>query len=217
MIEVGLLSVNVGQPAYLGRHRGHPVESGIAKRPAATSSLWLDTVNLEGDGQADRRVHGGPDKAVYAYPSEHFAAWSIELGEQLGPAAFGENLTIEGWLEDTVYVGDRWRWGEAVLEVCQPRWPCFKLAIHRKSGRVGPRMRETGRTGWYLRVLEPGRVPVAGPIAVVERNPSAVSIRDVHEARRQGLTAERLADLLGLQPLAEEWKEDLAERFRHAQ
>ncbi|MFN2505205.1 MAG: MOSC domain-containing protein [Acidimicrobiales bacterium] len=216
MTQVGLLSVNVGRPAYLGQHRGHPVESGIAKKPVGTPTLWLDTVNLEGDGQADLRVHGGPDKAVYAYPSEHFAAWSAELGEDLGPSAFGENLTIQGWLEDTVCVGDRWQWGDAVLEVCQPRWPCFKLALHRKSGRVGPRMRETGRTGWYLRVLQTGRVPVAGPITVAERSPAGVSIRDVHEARRQGLTAARLSELLAIEALGDEWKEDLVERFRHA-
>ncbi len=215
--EVGLLSVNVGEPAYLGHHRGRPVTSGIVKTRVTGEWLWLDWVNLEGDGQADREAHGGPDKAVYAYPSEHFEAWSEELGQEgLGPASFGENLTVAGWLEDRVFIGDRWRWGDALLEVCQPRWPCFKLALYRRSGRVGPLMRETGRTGWYLRVLQPGRVPVAGPIVVESRHRAGVSVLDVSEARRRGLDEERLAQLLALEPLAEEWKGDLADRVRHA-
>ncbi len=216
MSTVGLLSVNVGRPSFLGYHRGRPVVSGIAKRPVFTDSLKLDHLNLEGDGQADLQAHGGPDKAVYAYPCEHLPAWSEELGQELGPASFGENLTVSGWLEESVGIGDQWEWGDAVLEVCQPRWPCFKLAMYRGSGRVGPRMRETGRTGWYLRVLQPGAVPVAGPIAVAERHPAGVTVRDVHEARRRGPSREQLEALLGLAPLAHEWKEDLAARFEHA-
>jgi MOSC domain-containing protein YiiM len=214
--RIPLLSVNVGRPAFLGYHRGRPVISGIAKKPVVAESLALDHINLEGDGQADREVHGGPDKAVYAYPSEHLPAWSEELGQDLGPASFGENLTVAGWLEDDVGIGDRWRWGEALLEVCQPRWPCYKLALYRASGRVGPRMRETGRTGWYLRVLQRGQVPVAGPITVAERHPAGVTVRDVHEARRRGPTPDQLHALLDLEPLADEWKHDLVDRFEHA-
>ena len=214
--QVGLLSVNVGRPAYLGQHRGHPVISGIVKRPVTATTLWLDGLNLEGDGQADLEVHGGVDKAVYAYPSEHFPAWSTELGQDLGPAAFGENLTVSGWLEEDVRVGDLWAWGDALLEVCQPRWPCYKLALHRRSGRVGPRMRETGRTGWYLRVLRTGRVPVAGPIEVVERHPAGVSVREVSDARRVGMSEEELMRLIAVKPLADEWRANLADRFLHA-
>jgi MOSC domain-containing protein YiiM len=216
VIEVRLLSVNVARPAFLGYHRGRPVISGIAKKPVAGPTLALDRLNLEGDGQADLEVHGGADKAVYAYPSEHLPAWSEELGQDLGPAAFGENLTVAGWREDDVRIGDRWRWGEALLEVCQPRWPCYKLAIYRASGKVGPRLRETGRTGWYLRVIEPGRVPVAGPVVVAERHPARVTVRDVHEARRQGMSRDELDALLALEPLADEWKWDLNQRFEHA-
>lgn len=216
MTTVGLLSVNVGRPSFLGYHRGRPVVSGIVKRPVTAGSLNLDGLNLAGDGQADLQVHGGADKAVYAYPSEHFPVWGEELGQELGPASFGENLTVWGWLEDRVRIGDRWEWGDAVLEVCQPRWPCFKLAVYRRSGRVGPRMRETGRTGWYLRVLQTGTVPVAGPITLAERHPAGVTVRDVHEARRRGVSGERLQALLALDPLADDWKDGLASRFEHA-
>ncbi len=140
---IRLVAVNVAKPKYLGEHRGKPILSGIAKLPVAVDHLWLDLLNLEGDGQADLSVHGGPDKAVYAYPSEHLADWAAELGQQLGPAAFGENLTTAGGTEDQVCIGDRWYWGDAVLEVTQPRAPCFKLAIHRGRGDIGRLLRQS--------------------------------------------------------------------------
>ncbi|HEX2273765.1 MAG TPA: MOSC domain-containing protein [Acidimicrobiales bacterium] len=212
--EVGLVSVNVAKPAYLGMHRGRPVTSGIAKRPVTAADLRLDRENLEGDGQAELGIHGGVDKAVYAYPSEHLAAWSEELGQALGPAAFGENLTTEGWTEDDVRVGDRWLWGDAVLEVTQPRWPCYKLAMYRGRADIGRRMRRNGRTGWYLRVLEPGRVPTAGPIRV-ERNPVPASIRLLHEAASPGhdVPADVIEALLSVDAVADEWRMALAARL----
>lgn len=210
--EVALVSVNVGRPALLGLHRGRPVHSGIAKRPVEADSLWLDWTNLDGDGQADLEVHGGPDKAVYAYPCEHLPVWSEELDEELGPAAFGENLTTAGWLEHDACIGDRWAWGDALLEVCQPRWPCYKLGMYRNNNRVMPRLRDTGRTGWYLRVLQTGRVPVAGPITV-EPHPAGITVTDVHEARLRGASQERLAEMVDLEPLARGWRASLAELF----
>ncbi|HEX2041995.1 MAG TPA: MOSC domain-containing protein [Acidimicrobiales bacterium] len=212
--KVGVLSVNVAKPAYLGMHRGRAVTSGIAKRPVAAAELWLDRENLEGDGQAELGIHGGFDKAVYAYPSEHLAAWGEELGEELGPAAFGENLTTEGWTEDDVRVGDRWYWGDAVLEVTQPRWPCYKLAMYRGRPDIGRRMRRNGRTGWYLRVLEPGRVPTSGAIRV-ERNPVPASIRLLHEAASPGhdVPTDVIEALISLGPVADEWRMALAARL----
>ena len=215
--EVGLVSVNVAKPAYLGEHRGKPVTSGIAKRPVQAAELWLDRTNLEGDGQAELDVHGGVDKAVYAYPSEHLRTWSEELGEALGPAGFGENLTTQGWTEDDVRLGDRWLWGDAVLEVCQPRWPCYKLTMYRGRSDIGRRMRQNGRTGWYLRVLEPGRVPVGGPIEV-ERNPVPASILLLHEAASPGrdVPPDVIEALMCLDALADEWRHMLAERLARA-
>ena len=211
--KIELVSVNVAMPKYLGRHRGQPITSGIAKQPVTAESLWLDHLNLEGDGQADLEVHGGPDKAVYAYPSEHLPAWSAELGQELGPAPFGENLSTAGGTEDDVCIGDRWYWGDAVLQVCQPRSPCFKLAMHRDRGDIARRLRDSGRTGWYLRVLEPGRVPVAGPVAV-EPHPMGATVGVVHHAIRHGATpAEVIEALLSVEPLAMEWKLALARRL----
>ncbi|MGH9277331.1 MAG: MOSC domain-containing protein [Acidimicrobiales bacterium] len=215
---VRLVSVNVARPAYLGMHRGQPVESGIAKRPVEADSLWLDWTNLEGDGQADLEVHGGPEKAVYAYPSEHLPVWSEELGQDLGPAAFGENLTTAGWLEHDACIGDRWAWGDAVLEICQPRWPCYKVGLYRGNNKVMPRLRGTGRTGWYLRVLQTGRVPVALPVTItVERHPSGITVTDVHEARLHGAGPDRLAEMVDLEPLARGWRASLAEMYLASQ
>jgi MOSC domain-containing protein YiiM len=211
---VHLVSVNVGRPKHLGTQRGRPVRSGILKEPVAAAELNLGAVNLAGDAQADLRVHGGPDKAVYAYPSEHLPHWNEDLGLDLGPAAFGENLTTAGWLEDDVRIGDVWAWGEALLQVAEPRHPCFKLAMKLDRPQVVDRMLETGRTGWYLRVLRPGRVPVAGPIRVAERHPAGVSVRRVHLAALPGqAAAEELRFLLDLAPLAASWRRALQKRL----
>ena len=216
MSTVRIVSVSVGRPRHLGFHRGRPVDSGIVKQPVAEGTLHLGRTNLEGDGQADLSCHGGPDKALYAYPSEHLAPWSEELGQDLGPAAFGENITTSGVTEDDVGIGDRWAWGEALVEVCQPRWPCFKLAMLRGRGDVGRRMKETGRTGWYLRVLREGAVPVTGSIEVVFRHPAGVTVRAVHEAARAtSMPQEVVEGLLGVDALAESWRSKLV-RLRTA-
>ena len=215
--SVGLKAVNVGMPAYLGMHRGHPVTSGIAKQPvdAGTVELWLSSTGLEGDGVADLVDHGGRDKAVYAYPSEHLPAWAAELDDpDLGPAPFGENLSTAGWREEDVCIGDRWRWGDALLEVCQPRWPCYKLALHRGRGDIANRLKDAGRTGWYLRVLEEGAVPVAGPISVVEQHPAGVTVFAVHDAARPGHgSPETIEEMLAVAALADEWRGMLTRRL----
>jgi MOSC domain-containing protein YiiM len=118
---------------------------------------------------------------VYAYPFDHFEWWSRELGEPVAPGAFGENLTLRGVVEDGAAIGDVWRWGDAVLQITEPRGPCYKLDIHRGT-RMGPPMNASGRTGWYLRVLRPGPAPTAGTIELAERDPSGVSVLDVHRA-----------------------------------
>jgi MOSC domain-containing protein YiiM len=121
--------------------------------------LWVSALNLAGDGQADLSVHGGVDKAVYAYPSEHLDPWTQELAEELGEAPFGENLSTFGVLERDVRIGDLWQWGSAVLQVTQPRWPCFKLNLYRKRADIQARLRASGRTGWSS---SPGRPPRLG-------------------------------------------------------
>jgi len=168
---VRLVSVNVAEPRVIGTWRGQPIQSAIGKQPVTTATLHLDLLNLEGDRQADLRVHGGRDKAVYAYPSEHLPHWNAELtvDPPFGPGTFGENLTTAGGLEDDVRIGDIWSWGDALLQVTQPRSPCFKLGMATGRRDILKRLIQTGRSGWYLRVLRPGVVPVAGPVTVIDR------------------------------------------------
>jgi len=210
-------SVRVGRPAPLGQTAaGVEVLSAIVKAPVATATVALSTVNLDGDDQADRQVHGGPDKAVYVYSADHFATWNDELaaaGHDLvvGPGTFGENVTVVGVSEGDVGIGDRWSWGDAVLEVCQPRWPCFKLTMRTRVRDIGPRMRASGRTGWYLRVVTPGTVPTARPITVASRHAAGVTVRDAHRAQAdRGRQDTALIDrVVAVDALAAEWRDPL--------
>jgi MOSC domain-containing protein YiiM len=176
-----IVGVFVGQPAPIGEMRGRPVVSAIAKAPVTSAWLDLSTTNLAGDRQADLSVHGGPDKAVYVYPVAHHAAWRAD-GFAVDIGGFGENLALEGVAEDHVRLGDAWRWGAALVEVSQPRAPCYKLSLHTGRKDVGRGMLATGRCGWYLRVLEPGRVPTAGPLTLERRDPGAPTIADAFAA-----------------------------------
>ncbi len=212
---IAIREVRVARPALLG----DGLTSAIAKRPVAAAELRLSEINLEGDDQADRTVHGGPDKAVYAHASEHLAAWAADLDDpglaDADVSPFGENISTIGATEDTVNIGDVWIWGDARLQVCQPRWPCQKLTVHRGSARVGPMMRQTGRTGWYFRVLQPGTVHTSGTIEV-EPHPAGVTVADAHWAmadRRldDRARAERVVALGEV--LAAEWREPLVERL----
>lgn len=214
---IRLAAVNVGTPTILKENRGSHVWSGIRKQPvAATTVLWVSELNCAGDGQADLRVHGGPDKAVYAYPSEHLDTWAEELGQDLGTAPFGENLGTVGVLERDVRLGDIWQWGSAVLQVTQPRWPCFKLNLYRDRADIQARLRASGRTGWYLRVLEPGEVPAAGPIHLAAQDQAGVSVLDAHLAMsdRSLLDLERVYGVSRHPALAEQWRAPLLRRLR---
>ena len=214
---IGLAAVNVGTPTLLGEMKGERVWSGIRKQTVVGEGrLWLSWLNLGGDGQADLDVHGGPDKAVYAYPSEHLAAWADELGGLPGDAPFGENLSTLGVLERDVGIGDVWQWGTATLQVTQPRWPCFKLDMFTGRADVGSRMRSSGRTGWYLRVLQPGDVPVGGPIEVVQRDRAGVTVLDAHLAMLdRHASPERLREVAEHPALAEQWQAPLLRRLQY--
>ena len=169
LLGMELAGVYVGEPGVLGYRRERPVLSAISKALVTAPELTLTELNLAGDRQADLTVHGGVDKAVYVYPVEHYPAWAAD-GFAASPADFGENVSLRGLTEDGVRIGDVWAWGDALVQVSQPREPCFKLAM--KTGRkdVVPAMIDSGRCGWYLRVLRPGTVPTAGPLEVVEHS-----------------------------------------------
>jgi MOSC domain-containing protein YiiM len=204
-LAVELVSVNVARPEYLGERRGRMVESGIRKKPVREASIAVSLTNLAGDGQADLRNHGGFDKAVYAYPTDHLPAWTSELGPDTpyGPGSFGDNLSTSGWLEHEVYIGDVWQWGDALLQISQPRYPCYKLGMALNRPGVVRAMVQNSRTGWYLRVLEPGAVPTGGPILVVERGEGAVTVADVHHARLPGASLALIERVVAVPALAD--------------
>lgn len=165
---LSLKDVYVGEPTVLGHQRDQPVLSAIRKSRVEAEELALSELNLTGDRQADLTVHGGPDKAVYVYPVEHYPVWTAE-GYAVAHGDFGENLSVHGSLESDARIGDVWAWGDALVQIAQPRHPCFKLAMRTGRKDVVPAMISTQRCGWYLRVLRPGTVPTAGPLDLVER------------------------------------------------
>lgn len=177
-----LLSVTVGRPRPVP-YRDDVISTGIYKEPV-NGPVWVRQLNLEGDGQADLKVHGGEHKAVYAYPSEHYAFWSRELHRNdLGYGQFGENLTVEGLIEDAVHIGDVYRIGEALLQVSQPRSPCFKLGIRMGDAQFPARFTAENRTGFYLRVLEEGRIAAGDTIERVEQAKDSISVHDAFRLR----------------------------------
>ena len=173
--------LNVGLPRVIGAQRGEPVYSAIAKDPVA-GRLPVRGVNIDGDDQADRTVHGGPDKAIYAYALEDTAWWAQELGRELGPGMFGENLTTRGVECTEAVIGERWRVGSTLLEGCQPRLPCFKLGLHFDDPRMLKRFTVASRPGVYLRILEHGDLGAGDSIEVLDRPAHGVTIRLVSDA-----------------------------------
>jgi MOSC domain-containing protein YiiM len=177
--------VNVGRPRRVEFH-GRPVRTAIWKAPVA-GPVRVARLGLEGDKQSDLRVHGGPAKAVYAYPSEHYAYWARELpGTDLPWGAFGENLTVEGLLEHDVRIGDRFRAGSAELVVTTPRMPCYKLGVRFDRDDMVKRFLAHGGTGFYFAVLEEGEVAAGDVIERVARAEGVVTVADVaarHRAR----------------------------------
>ncbi len=205
-------SVNLGLPREVSWNGG-TVATGIFKSPVS-SRVIVRRLNLDGDGQADLTVHGGAEKAVYSYASEHYASWAEQLGRELTPGNFGENLTTEGLLEDTVHIGDEFRVGTARLVVTQPRLPCFKLGIRFDDPGMVKAFVRAGKPGIYFAVLEEGSV---GPGDAIERLVEDVSRITVAEMFRLVLDHDAdpaaLRRLLGVPALAAVWRKWLRERL----
>ncbi len=173
-----VLSVNVGLPREVV-WKGKTVTTGIFKEPVE-ERIAMRTLNLDGDRQADLTVHGGADKAVYAYASEHYVYWKGELPDRELPwGMFGENLTTEGLLEDAVNIGDQFRIGSAKVAVTQPRMPCYKLAVKFGRDDIIRRFLQSGRTGFYFAVLEEGIVEAGDKIELIVRDKNNVAVADI--------------------------------------
>lgn len=206
-----LLSVNASLPQEIP-YRGGTLRTGIYKQPVR-GRVWLHRLNLEGDGQADLEAHGGMDKAVYAYPFEHYATWSHELDRQdFAFGQFGENFTTEGLLEDAVYIGDVYRIGSALAEVSQPRAPCYKLAHKMGLPDFVKTFTASERAGFYLRVLEEGEVEAGDSIERIRTGPEKISVRQVFHALFADADTETASRAVQLLALAESWR-DALQRF----
>jgi MOSC domain-containing protein YiiM len=203
---VKILSVNVGLPREV-TWQGKLVTTGIFKEPVS-APVMLRMLNLDGDGQADLTVHGGVDKAVYAYPSEHYGYWRAEVpGVDLPSGMFGENFTIEGLLEESAYIGDRFQIGQTEVTVTEPRMPCYKLGL--KFGRADmiKRFLASRRTGFYFAVLREGVVGAGDAIELIGRAQQEITVADItrlYAFERGDLKALRRA--IEVEALPESWK-----------
>lgn len=176
-----LISVNVGLPRTVMRN-GDPVSTGIFKEPVA-ARVMLRTLNLDGDRQADLSLHGGPSKAVYVYPSEHYEYWKHELPEMKLPwGMFGENFTSAGLFEPEINIGDKFRVGAALVMVTEPRMPCYKLGIKFGRSDIVKKFLASERTGFYFAVLEEGEVGAGDPIERFEESQAGVRGQRHHSA-----------------------------------
>jgi MOSC domain-containing protein YiiM len=216
VVEMSVVETRVGRPEVIGSVGDGDVTSAIGKVLVAAPSLALGEINLEGDTQADRSVHGGPDKSVYFYPSEHAAGWSAD-GFDLPPGSVGENACTRGATEADVRIGDVWRWGSALVQISQPRAPCYKLTLHSGRREIGPVMIETGRSGWYVRTIQAGEVPSAGPLELVERDERNATVAHAFAAMFTGRRPEAddpdlVRQVVQSPALAEEWLSYLVAR-----
>lgn len=208
-----LISVQVGRPQTIQSGRTS-TQTGIFKHPVETP-IMLRRLNLDGDGQADLEAHGGPDKAVYAYPSEHYPVWATELKRtDLKYGQFGENFTISGLDEETAHIGDIFRIGQALVQVTQPRVPCFKLGIRMGDPTFVKRFLHSQRSGFYLRVLEEGMVQKGDAIQLVAADPSAMSVKEIlHTYYFDRNNHEQAARAARLTALPATWREDFQKRI----
>lgn len=211
-----LVSLNVGLPREVIWH-GQTVTTGIFKEPIP-GPIALRKVNLDGDRQADLKAHGGEYKAVYGYPIEHYAYWRKELpGRDLPFGVFGENFTIEGLLETSVHLGDRFSVGSAEIIATQPRLPCYKLGIRFQSDWMVKRFLASARTGFYFAVAREGEVGAGDEIELLSRDPRAVPVSDITRLYvAKSFTGEDAAVLqraLKVAAFPESWKSYLRARF----
>lgn len=209
-----LLSVNVGRPR-LAVYKGATVNTGIFKQPVP-GRVALLTLNLDGDRQADLTVHGGPYKAVYAYPSEHYAYWRAELPEMDLPwGMFGENFTTEGLSEDDLHVGDRFRIGSAVVMVRQPRMPCYKLPVRFQRDDILEKFLLSGRSGFYLSVEQEGEVGEGDSIELLSEDEKGITIAEMNRLFvREKYNRDLLRKAIATKALPESWREYFLPRLK---
>ena len=208
-----LISVNVSMPKPI-LFQGRNVLTGIFKQPVE-GRLHVGRLNLEGDQQADLSVHGGPHQAVYVYPFEHYASWQQELGrDDFAFGQFGENFTVSGMLENQVCIGDVFRVGSALLQVTQPRVPCFKLATKMGSPEFPKLFMASARTGFYMRVMEEGNVGAGDLIVQESQNSLGITVESVFRlAYFDRENVQKLKKVVCIVSLSPNWQRMFEERL----
>ena len=206
-----LESVNVGKASPLMMRDGSTVSSGIYKLPVA-EPVAVGELGLEGDEQMES-CHGGPDKALNLYPAEHYSFWQETLGGEWSAGAFGENLTTRGLLESEVAIGDVFQIGDVVLEVTQARQPCSRLAAKHHLPNLVKLVEQSGRTGFYLRCLQPGTLSAGTEIVRVSRPDLLITVEAAYKILRDRSDLAGAEQLLSLPALSEAWREEASRRF----
>jgi len=210
--RVEVAAINAGMPQTM-KYQGKELVTGIMKTPVS-SSLYLSRAQLEGDGQGDLVHHGGEDKALCVYCLEHYGYWEQKLERKLGYGAFGENVTVRGLPEAEVCIGDKLQLGEAVVQVSQPRQPCYKLAARYGVPDLAMHVQESGFTGYYFRVLQEGVIPPQPTLRLLERDTGGVTvafanrIKYTDKGNRAGI--ERI---LRVAALSASWRESFENRL----
>ena len=208
-----LISIQVARPR-LATYRGQTYSTGIFKQPVS-GPVPLRTLNLDGDRQADLAVHGGPNKAVYGYPSEHYDFWRAELpGTNLPWGMFGENFTTDGLFETDLHIGDRLRIGSAIIVVRQPRIPCQKLAVKFQRNDILARFLRSGRSGFYFSVEQEGTVEAGRTFELLSQKPEAITIAEMNHVFAEDLYNESLLQkAIATAALPDDWKDFFRKRL----
>ncbi|GGG20048.1 MOSC domain-containing protein [Paenibacillus aceti] len=212
MENAKIISINIGKPIQV-QYNNREVSTGIFKK-SIDEPVFLTSLNFEGDGQADLVHHGGRDKAVCVYPYEHYPYWEQELGRALKYSAFGENLTTQGLLETEVCIGDIFQLGEAVVQVSQPRQPCFKLSVRYGAPDMPMKVQETGYTGFYFRVLQEGLVSKSDNLIRTSRHPKGISVSYANQImHRDKNDREGIKKILEVEELSASWRKTFVKRL----
>lgn len=205
-------TLTVGMPKELVDSKGRSMITGIEKQ--RVQEVYLSTQGFEGDDVADKKHHGGPDRAVCLYPAEHYIQWEQELGKTLPVAAFGENLTVTNMLESDVCIGDIYKIGDAVIQITQGRIPCSTIDRYTEANTLLKRLIETGYTGFLARVLEEGTICADSTIELVEKHPARISVLYCNEVYFKNNDAIAMKQIQAVDALAEDWKEKLEKRIQ---
>ncbi|WP_026694949.1 MOSC domain-containing protein [Peribacillus kribbensis] len=212
-MEIGTISsLNIGRPE-LRKYNNMVMNTAIAKKPAPSAELGYDGFN--GDGVANLKFHGGPDRAVCFYPLEHYSFWEKEFDKELDVPAFGENITVENMLEKDVFIGDIFSLGQAVVQITQGRIPCATISMQNNVPLLLKRILDTGYTGYFARVLRPGAVGGVSTIKLIERRQEEITILYANRVMLQNIDGRKGTEaILSAEGLAEDWKKRLTARLK---